>query len=138
MNNQKKHTWPVIALGIIQLVAGFSGVIGGRELIADPSGSGLDMPVHWLADTPFSDYLIPGIVLFVLVGLASLIGATITFYKQRHAGLIAVGLGAVLMVWIIVQILMVGYRSYLQPLYFSFGALEFVFGFVVHRWHLDE
>jgi len=36
-------------------------------------GGGLDLPSEWLEGTPFSDYFIPGLILFIVVGGACLL-----------------------------------------------------------------
>ena len=47
------------------------GALGGGGLLAvAPSGRLLGMPVSMLAGSPFADFLVPGIVLFTLLGVA--------------------------------------------------------------------
>ncbi|MBX2946201.1 MAG: hypothetical protein KF725_10230 [Cyclobacteriaceae bacterium] len=66
------------------LFNGISACFGGYRLISKPDGSGLDMPVSFLEHTPFSNYLIPGIVLFVANGLLSLVVAFFVITKAVH------------------------------------------------------
>lgn len=54
---------------------GLSGVLGGVRLAVDPSGESLGIPLEWLEGSPFSDYLIPAIVLLTLLGMAPLVVA---------------------------------------------------------------
>jgi hypothetical protein len=97
--------------------------------IVDPSGASLDFPLEWVADTLFKNYLVPGIFLFSVNGIGSLIGAYLTFRRHRLAGLAAVGLGAFLMAWIVVQVITVGPPPHwLQILYFVLGAVEMWLG----------
>lgn len=49
----------------------------------DPSGESLEMPMELLEDTPFDDYLIPGILLFFGNGVLSLLIAGLTIKKVR-------------------------------------------------------
>jgi hypothetical protein len=37
-----------------------------------PDGSSIEMSLDWLQHTPFQDYLIPGIILFIANGLFSI------------------------------------------------------------------
>jgi hypothetical protein len=55
----------VTGLGVLQLFIGLGAVGGGLVLILDPSGSKLGIPVELLKNTPFSTYLVPGIVLYL-------------------------------------------------------------------------
>jgi hypothetical protein len=116
------------SLLLIQIFNGISGVVGGFMLIRDPSGTGLRMPLSWLEGTPFSDYMIPGIVLLVANGLGNLAGTLFTLMKSKYAGRIAAFFGAFMMIWIISQVSWIGYRSGLQPLYFVTGLFQLFLG----------
>lgn len=127
------------SLLLIQTFNGISGVVGGFMLIRDPSGTGLRMPLSWLKGTPFSDYLVPGIVLLVVNGLGNLAGTIFTLFKYKHAGKIAAFFGAFMMIWIISQVSWIGYRSGLQPLYFITGLFQLFLGsWKVRKETLDQ
>lgn len=44
--------------------------------------------------------------------------------------MIATAFGAIMMTWIVAQVSWIGYKSFLQPLYFSTGLLQFAAGFI--------
>jgi len=46
-----------------------SGLVGGTGRVLDPTGASLGLPTDWLAGSPFGSYLIPGIILFTVLGL---------------------------------------------------------------------
>lgn len=48
---------------------GLGAVFGGGVLIISPSGSLIGMPLSILVHSPFSNFLIPAIILFVVLGL---------------------------------------------------------------------
>jgi hypothetical protein len=121
------------AIGSFQIFNGLSGLLGGFGLINDPTGNNLQMKTEWLQKTPFQDFLIPGIVLFLLVGLANVIGAWITFSKKNKRGLIGLTLGIILMGWIVSQVAWIGYKSFLQALYFTTGFVQAILGFYLMR-----
>ncbi len=50
-----------------------SAVPSGLSLIIDPSGKGIGLPPGVLENTPFKNFLIPGLFLFVVFGLLPLI-----------------------------------------------------------------
>ena len=50
-------------------IESISGIYGGLTLILDPSGGILRMPISLLDGTIFKNFLIPGIILFSLIGL---------------------------------------------------------------------
>ena len=85
--------WPAILLGIIQIFIGIGAVPAGIAMIVDPSGNKLGMSLEMLTNSPFSDFLIPGIFLLVVNGIGSLFGGIVSFLRYRFAGEIASGLG---------------------------------------------
>jgi len=118
---------------LIQLFNGISGIVGGFLLVKDPSGAGLRMPLSWLDGTPFSSYLVPGLVLLVMNGLGNLGGSVYTLLNHKNAGKIAAFFGAVMMLWIISQVSWIGYQSGLQPLYFVTGLAQLILGMGKYR-----
>jgi hypothetical protein len=124
----KKHIY--IILGIIQLFVALGALPAGYSMIVEPNGSGLGMNPGFLEGSPFHDYFIPGLFLFTVNGLFNLAGATVSFFKGKYTGLIGIGLGASLIVWITVQVLSIQMYHFLQPVYFVIGAIEIVLGYL--------
>ena len=79
-------------------------------------------------EAPFPDFFVPGLFLLSVNGVGHLAAGILTFLKFRYAGEVAVFFGAVLVVWIIIQVLWIGLTSFLQPLYFVFGLVEILLG----------
>ena len=52
------------------VLLGLSASGGGAYLIVSPSGRLIGMPVSLLDKSPFPNFLIPGIILFVVLGIA--------------------------------------------------------------------
>ena len=70
MKNQKGFR----NLLIVQLVfLGIGAVAGGFTLIISPSGKLLGIPISILSKTPFTNFLIPGIILFSIIGVVPLL-----------------------------------------------------------------
>ena len=86
--------------------------------------SGADgVPREWLAGSPFSDYVVPSLVLFVVVGGALALAAIMVFRGYPPARAIACAAAAVLLAWIVVQVAIIGYVSWMQPATFAAGLL---------------
>lgn len=128
-SNQKLRT-VILATAILQAFNGLSGLAGGFGLITNPDGQALQMSTEWLQSTPFSNFLIPGIVLFSFNGLGNIAGFFTTLKKHKKAAHVAAFFGLVMMTWIIAQVSWIGYKSFLQPLYFSTGLLQFAAGLI--------
>jgi hypothetical protein len=103
---------------------------GGGALMADRSGALLGMPIELLAQSPFRDYLLPGAILFGLLGIFPLLVAWALWRRPPwayvgRAGVDGAWLGAVvvgvaLIVWILVQMSIL--RFFLQPILLALGV----------------
>lgn len=130
----KRHSRPV-SIWLLEaaiLLQGISGVGGGLGLVLDPSGDSLKIPLEWLEGSPFNSYLIPGVILFVVLGIYPLF----TLYGVRRrlgwAWLASVSVGAGLLIWIAVEILVIGYQPNppLQLIYGILGVLILAFALI--------
>jgi hypothetical protein len=91
----------------------------GGSIYAFGGAEGVDR--EWLDGTPFNDYVIPGVILLVLVG-GSLAAAAIALLS-RTAWELSLAAGAVLISWIVVETLMIGLVSWMQPATFAIALL---------------
>jgi hypothetical protein len=74
-----------------------------------------------LAGSPFTDYLLPGIILGGLFGIGSL---AVAFAGLRHAVLapmLGFVIGMAQMIWIVVELLIIREFSFLHPVMFGTG-----------------
>lgn len=120
-------------LGVLQAFIGLGAVGGGLALMAEPDGAGIGMPVETLENSPFSDFLIPGIVLFLVNGVGNLLGATASFKRRTYAGGMAVALGLFLVAWIRIQVHWLGAFHWLHALYIVLGLSEFAMGWSLRK-----
>jgi hypothetical protein len=79
----------------------------------------------WLEGSPFEDYFIPSLVPFVVVGGSLLAAAIAVFAGLRLGHRAALAAGVVVLGWIAVETLIIGYVSWMQPAT-TFGALLIV------------
>ena len=69
MNRVKSRPIALYLLAGLMLFQALSGLFGGGALILDPTGHSLQIPLSLLEGSPFSNYLLPGIILFVVLGI---------------------------------------------------------------------
>lgn len=134
----KKDRSPfIVLLVVLQALLGIGAVISGAMLTLSPDGSYLQLPLNLLDNSPFSDYLIPGIVLFVFVGIFPLFVAyglwktpawkninTLNPFKKFHwVWTTSLASGLILLIWIGTETVLVGYVSFLQPLMGAWGLI---------------
>lgn len=113
---------------------GISAIFGGAGLMSDPSGEALRMPLEFLENTPFRDFLIPGIILFTFNGILSLTFAVLTILKVKGYAWFIIFEGCVLTIWLTVQIIMI--RQFYPPLhipYYLVGLLLILTGSLLAR-----
>lgn len=119
---QKLKPLAVKVLITCVLFQGISGIFGGVGLIIDPSGKTLSIPLIWLQDSPFSDYLIPGIVLFTILGVFPLIISVGLIKGKPLSWRMTLMLAFALIIWILVEIIIIGYQAD-PPLQLIYGLL---------------
>lgn len=113
--------------GIFQALIGLSAVPSGIMLMAFPDGSPFGkplMPLSMLKGSPFSSFFLPGLILFGVIGLGHLVAAAMTFRRRRLCAPAGAVMGLGLMIWIFVQVSMIGGGHWLQYLYFALGTAE--------------
>jgi hypothetical protein len=88
-------------------------------------GEIIPLPVSALRGSPFETYFAPGLILFCALGLGPLAAAQLAWRRHRLAPIAALGVGAELVIWMAVEIAIVGYSNSprLQPLYLLLGAV---------------
>ena len=122
---------------IIQIFVGSSALVSGALLIIVPSGAFLHLPPDMLKDTPFHDFLAPGIILFLINGVGQLVAGILSIRRNRLAGYGGAVCGMGLMIWIFVQVNMIGGRNILQYSYFILGLLETALSFLIQNYLSD-
>jgi len=120
-----------VSQGVIQIFVGIGAVAGGALLIVAPSGELLQMSTDMLKGAPFDDFRIPGIVLFLVNGLGQIVGGILTLRRNRIAGFLGAALGIALMIWLFVQVNIIGGGHILQYGYFMIGVIETTLSFVI-------
>jgi hypothetical protein len=111
---------------LLILLNGFlalTAIAGGVGLLADLNAP----PVTALAGSPFSDYTIPGLALLIVVGGTAVIATLLSARKHALAALVSCLAGAVIVVFEIVEVLVIGsppgIARTLQLFYFSLGGI---------------
>jgi hypothetical protein len=134
-NQKKKRPFMLYLLMALILFQAISAIGGGLCLVISPSGSLFQMPVQNLKNTPFRDFLIPGIILLVFLGIipAILFYALIwhpewnfpdklNIYNNRYwIWSYCLYISIMLIIWILVEILLIGYDP-LQTIYGLLGV----------------
>ena len=132
-----------VALIGVLLFEGALALVGGAMLVLAPNGRLLQMPTEWLSGSPFSTFLVPGVLLFALLGVLPVCAGLSLWLApsqswlrsiQRAAGMDAAWLASVasgmgIVIWIATQIAMVRMLHPLQAFIFALGAAAVALAF---------
>jgi len=112
-----------VAIGL-EILLGIGAIGGGLALMAGPNGEVLPLPVAALSGSPFANYFVPGAILFTVIGMGPLGAAVFAWRRHPLAPLLAFAVGVALLIWLVVEIVLIGYSSDppLQALYLGLGA----------------
>ena len=84
------------------------------------------VPREWLSRSPFTDYFVPSLILFAIVGGTLAVASVMVFSRHALARVSALGAAVVLLGWIAVQVAIIGYVSWMQPATFATGLFILV------------
>ena len=139
MSSQKeeKHPFFVMVLIILMFLMSIGALVSGALLFLSPSGKALGMNTGILAGTIFPDFLVPGIILFLFLGIfPMLVGlgmihkaewrwarALNPFPAHHWTWTASIAVGIITLFWIIVEWALLGYISFLQPVILVWGII---------------
>lgn len=124
----KRYCW---INGTLQLLTAIGAIPAGIGYLSDISGKGMGVTTELLANSPLDSFLLPGLFLLFINGIANAAGAWISFRCRNLAGPAGLVLGILLSLWIVIQVYWIGYGSFLQPLFLMVGIIETILGWVI-------
>ncbi|MBN2350704.1 MAG: hypothetical protein JXJ22_17840 [Bacteroidales bacterium] len=84
---------------------GIGGIYGGWVLLSDPGGNKFQWSLELLEGTPFKNFLIPGIILFIMNGLLPLAIALLGIVKAWKYKWLIILQGIILIGWLTAELL---------------------------------
>jgi len=126
-----------VALIILLVVLAIGAIPAGFSLIMDPTGAGIGLPLSTLEFSPFQNFLMPGLFLFLILGLFPVLiiyglisRKQLAWFsrfnpdKSEHWALsYSFYMGLILILWISVQLLLGVTHDILHFLYTLLGIL---------------
>lgn len=117
--------WSLVAVAIFNALSAIGGGIG--MIVAD----GLSMPKSLLADTPFTTFAIPGLILLVVVGGTQLVSAVLLLSRGEAALLGSAVAGFGMLIWIISEIAFIHTFNWAHTIYVVAGLLQLILVFAL-------
>jgi len=127
-------TFLTIAASLLLIFNGVGALYGGLNLITHPDGSSMQMSMDFLKHTPFQNYLIPGIILFIVNGLFSFIFLTALIFRLWYAAWLVLAQGIILSGWICIQIVLIQTIHLLHIIMGSVGIALIVVGWLLKKY----
>ena len=128
MNKDTKNKFITYTLGVLQIFIGITAVLGGFGLVSDPSGTKMNLPLELLKNSPFINYLIPGLILLIVIGVGNVLAGIVTFFRTRYTANLAIFFGVFLILYIAIEVWFIGLLNFSQPLYLILGIIELILG----------
>jgi hypothetical protein len=91
---------------VLLIITALNALAAGFSFMVEPGGGDLGISTDYLRHSPFRNFRIPGIVLFVFIGLGSLIAAIALIRKSNYAPVLVITESFLLGGWIIIQSIM--------------------------------
>jgi hypothetical protein len=140
---KSKQSRPFVLLILICLltIIGVGGLVSGAMLFSSPTGELIGLNAEILKGTPFVNFLIPGIILFLCIGIFPVLVSYGLLKKPAWHWTEAVNIckkyrwpwtatwaaGVIMLIWITVETAMLGYISFLQPVIAIWGIAIITF-----------
>ena len=151
MKTLTKRPWSAWILIVLLIFQTLSAFLGGIMMFVSPDGKATGMDA-FLNEIPFGSLILPGLILSILLGIFPLITAiglvrkkenrffdSLNVFKGEHhwAWAYSIYTGLMLIIWITVQIQMLGGGHFLQTMY-AFVAVAILIAALippVKRWY---
>ncbi len=127
------HPVAWIGIGLVHAFVAVGALLGGGAFVLRPDGSLIQADPAWLSQSPFPDYLLPGLILFFLVGVANAAATAVAFRRPVWAGWFTAAVGAILIGWLAGEFLFVPLHHWLQALYLGLGLFFVIAGLALGR-----
>ena len=113
---------------LLLLIVAANALVAGYLFIVDPSGAKLNIPLSMLSHSPFTNFLVPGIILFTVNGVFNLIAAVTIILRLKIYPTLVVWQGIILIGWITIQIILLQNFNFLHSIMIIIGLTLFVLG----------
>jgi hypothetical protein len=127
---EKRVRIAVVGVDLFEAASAFVGAIG---LVV----GFMNIPVHVLTGTPFTDFTVPALILGIVVGGSALVAAALaTFAPARVGAAASAAAGFVTVGWMTSEIAMIGLGSWAQVAYLLVGIL--MIGLAALLWSFES
>lgn len=110
-------------LRFIHFFVGIGAVFGGLGAILNPNGL-MGISTDILKVGPFRTFMIPGIFLFLVLGLGNIVVGFLMLKDIKYQGYISGAFSTILVFWILIQCFILQSIEVLHVIYFFIGCIQ--------------
>lgn len=118
---------------LLLLFNGVGAFYGGFKFITDPTGASLGMNLSLLQNSPFTNYLVPGIILLTANGIMSFVVIALILFKVKFYPFAIIAEGCILFGWISIQVIMLQVIAGLHVGLWTVSVLLILIGIALNR-----
>ena len=118
---------PVVA---VEALVAAAAVYGGVGLMWD---NAIGMLNEWLVGTPFTSWVLPGLLLLLVVAAPMAVAAALELRRSAWAGVASVTAGAAQVAWIGAQLAIMQRYFFLQPVMIACGLAVLLLALAARR-----
>jgi len=119
-----------VVIPVLHWFVGIGALAGGLAAVLNPE-SPMGISKNSLKLGPFTNFLIPGLFLMIVIGLLNIIEGFLVMKKVTYHEVISGGLGAVLIGWIVIQCIFLWTINLLHVIYFILGSIQGILALVL-------
>jgi hypothetical protein len=108
---------------ILSSIVGVLATIIGFMMMAVPDGNMINVNVSILKTTSFKDFRLPGVILFLTVGLSNLLAVFYLFVNHKSKFNWSIIGGVLLIIWIVTQFILIETSRWIDVIAITIGAL---------------
>jgi hypothetical protein len=108
---------------ILTSIVGVLATMIGVMMMAVPDGNMINSNVSILKTTSFRDFKIPGLILFLSVGISNLIAFFYLFVNHKSKFSWSITGGILLIIWIVAQFILIESSRWVDVIVITIGAL---------------
>lgn len=118
-----KRSASLTILSLCFMFLGIGGIFGGVALPIDPTGENLGITQSILSGYPIQDFVLPGLVLLILLGIIPFGVAYGLWHLKSWAWGAALLISLSSSFWILLEFILFGYIAPFQPVFGLLGLL---------------
>lgn len=108
---------------ILTSIVGVLATMIGIMMMAVPSGNLINSNVSILKTTSFHDFKVPGLILFLIVGISNFIAFFYLFINHKSKFNWSISGGVLLIIWIVAQFILIESSRWVDVIVITIGAL---------------